>query len=229
MISTIQEPGELTKILGTEYTQVFGPEVVKQFAALTARLWDPTLGLVIFSSNEPVFISSCVMDVFQARDRCDTANVPSLTGTDWDYYGINESTLPKVAVHGDVAVVFLGERKTPYPKRPLAASETEVLSNLGSDLFLAGQESMSNSNFQACFIRDDGYVMKMAPRLPNLLGYGTADTRWIPSEWFEPVKPGPSGRGTSEIVTASGSTRTLEWLRVPIPRFNLFWVRPLRR
>ena len=229
MTSTIQRPGELTRTLGTEYAQVFGPEVAKQFAVLTARFWDPTMGLVIFSSNEPVFISSCVMDVFQARDRCDTAKVPSLTGTNWDYYGINESTLPKVAVHGDVAVVFLGDRKAPYPKRPLAASEAGVLCDLGSDLFLASRESISNSNFQACFIRDDGYVMKMAPRLPNLLGYDAADTRWIPRGWFEPVKPGPSCRGTSEVVTAWGSTRSLEWLRVPIPRFNLFWVRPLRR
>ena len=149
MTSTIQKTSKLTRTLGTEYAQVFGPEVVKQFVALTSRLWDPTMGLVVFSSNEPVFMSSCVTDVFQARDRCDTANVPALTGTDWDYYGINESTLPKVAVHGDVTVVFLGERKAPYPKRPLAASETEVLRDLGSDLFFAAGESMSNSNFQA--------------------------------------------------------------------------------
>ncbi len=219
-------PGSFVKRLADEYLRYFGKEVVEDFAVLTSRLWDPTMGIVIYFQNEPVFISSCVMDVFGARDRCDMTNVPPLQGTEWDYYAINEATLPKVAVQGDSTVVFLGERKEPYPKLPLRAHEAEAIRIGGTAVQLAAREAMTTSTFQPCYIRqDDGHVLKLAPRLPNLLGYNADDTRWIPQEWFAPIQPGPSGRGTSEVTTADGGKATLEWLRMPIPNFNMFWVR----
>ena len=221
-----RDPVEFIQRLAVEYTKVFDVEVIEDFAVLTSRLWDPTIGLVFYLRDEPIFISSCVMDVFSARDRCDVTNVPPLAGTNWDYYGINETTLPSVVAWGDVAVVCLGERKDPYPKLPLRPHEAEALRRPAQGrLFHAGRRAMAGTNYQACYIRHDGYVMAQAPRLPNLLGYDVADTRWIPRDWFEPMGPGPTRQGTSEVTTATGDMEVLEWVRMPLPGFNMFWVR----
>ena len=128
-----RDPVEFIQRLAVEYTKVFDVEVIEDFAVLTSRLWDPTIGLVFYLRDEPIFISSCVMDVFSARDRCDVTNVPPLAGTNWDYYGINETTLPSVVAWGDVAVVCLGERKEPYPKLPLRPHEAEALRRPAQD------------------------------------------------------------------------------------------------
>lgn len=221
----VSVPGQTIRQITTESTQTLGGQAIGDFLALSARLWDPTIGIIVYVGDKPTFVSSCVMDVFQAQDRCDVHHVPPLAGTDWDYYAINEGTLPKVAVHGETTVVFLGERKEPYPNRPMSAYEVEALRRPGDELFLACSEAMTPSNFQTCMIRHDGYVAKQASKLPDLLGFATDDTQWIPRDWFDSIPPGPCRRATSKVMTANGESATLEWLRISIPNFNVFWVR----
>ena len=144
---------EFIQRLANEFAKIFDSAVVEDFAVLTSRLWDPTIGVLLYHHDEPIFMSSCIMDVFSARDRCDVTNVPPLTGTNWDYYGINETTLPRVIVQGDVAVVCLGERKEPYPKLPLRTHEAEALRRPEPDvLFYVSGQAMATANYQACII-----------------------------------------------------------------------------
>ena len=221
---------EFIQRLADEFAKIFDFAVVEDFAVLTSRLWDPTMGVLLYHHGEPIFMSSCIMDVFSARDRCDVTNVPPLTGTNWDYYGINETTLPRVIVQGDVAVVCLGERKEPYPKLPLRLHEAEALRRPEADvLFYVSGQAMATANYQACIIGHDGYVAEQAPRLPNALGYDVVDTMWIPEDWYEPLGPGPTRQGTSTVTTAMGGKEVLEWVQMPLPGFNIFWVRRERK
>lgn len=209
-----------------EYDRVFGRDFVDELALRTWPLWDPTVGIIIYIDGEPIFISSCISDVFGAEDRCDVRNVPPLAGTDWTYYGINERTLPTVAHLNNVSVVFLGDRVTAdYPHVPFQTHEVEALLRGGRDMLLTARQAMNGSTYQACYIRHDGYVLPMAPKLPHLLGHDSKDTSWMPTEWFEPQPLAPARTGTSIVQRGDGTTVTLEWTLVTAPNFNMYWVR----
>ena len=216
-------PGALTQKLREEYVRVLGKNFVDEFALRTWPMWDPTMGVVIFVDGSPVFISSSVLEVFDALVRCDVIHVPLLEGTDWEYYGINEHTLPRIAKSNNVAVVFLGDREDIAPYRPFELHEADALINAGSDVFLAGREAMNSSTYQACYIRHDGYVLEMDPKLPRSLGYEAGDNDWIPAEWFEPQPLGPATVGRS--LANDDSETMLDWTLVTSPNFNLYWVR----
>lgn len=213
-----------------EFQKALGAEEFANLAGRCWPCWDSTVGLILFVDGKPTLMSSCVMDVFKARHRRDVVRVPNLEDTNWEYYAINEATLPVVGRAGNVAVVHLGDRETPYPFLPFENEDLDALpsGSSGKDLFLAAVEASKTSDFQAVVIRHDGYILEQFPRLQKLLGDPDDATSWIPEDWYEPLPPGSVEFGSSLIHARSEESEasTVEWARLPFSTFNFYWVRP---
>lgn len=220
---------ELKRKLIVDYEDSLGSDELINLAAGSWPCWDSTMGLIIFVDDKPVSISSCVLNVFKARHRRDVGRVPDLKSTNWEYYAINEDTLPAVGTSGNVTIVFLGERERPCPLIPLEPEDLDVLfsGTDGRDFFLASVDAFRTSAFQAVTIRHDGYVLEQFPRLPKSLGFAADSTEWIPQDWYEPLALGSMEFGTSTIAASREGFQasTVEWLRQPFTTFNFYWVR----
>ena len=188
-------------------------------------LWDLSLGLLVFIDGQPRLMSSTVMDVFRAQHRRDVRNVPELSETNWDYYAINDNTLPRAATSGRYTVVFLGEREEPYPFRPMGGQSMNLLPQDGepNDLFLAGFEAIKPAYSSLVLIHSDGSVLSSSGKIPKSLGYTADDTSWIPAEWREPLELRPAEIGSSPVD--DNADLEFRWIRMRANLFNAYAVR----
>jgi len=227
-MDTNHEPNRAAREVVRKYQSALGFPDVGNFVGSSWPFWDRTLGCLLYIDGEPRLMTSCVMDVFKAAHRRDVRNLPDLDDIDWDYYAINEETLPRAVTSGRFTVVFLGERNEPYPLLPIESEDVAVLS-LGAetlDIFLAGVEAIKSAHSRMVMIRDDGFVLNEFPNTSKSFGFADTLTECTPKSWFEPLAPGPPEMGYSAIVSHTGEEHCARWVRMRIGDYNAYWVRP---
>ena len=218
-------PDARTEAMARDYARSFDAHGVSRIILEIWPCWDVTLGLILFIDDEPRLMSSCVMDVFGAENRHDVRRVPDLFETDWDYYGINEQTLPRVATSGRYTVVFLGEREEPYPFLPMDEQTLDAFPQGPAtfEFFLASIEAAKNALSYLTMIHDDGSVLRRSDALPETLGLDADDTTWIPDEWRVPLVAGPIEVGHSAVE--DNADVMFRWMRRRVGPFNAYWAR----